>query len=303
MIRWRQRGSGWHMDSWWLAAICYADDVLLVSSTKDDLINVLEELVAAFAHVGLSVGMQKTHWSSYPPEPNGTLNALGHTLSWEPTLLFVGHILDLVGRSHAAVDHRMAQATKALGRWKPILRSKLVTPFRKIWLVSTAVFSSFLWLAETWHPTTATISHYQSWGARTLARAYGCRRRHDDSGVDFWTRLHRLGHRLYNTVQSTLDQRRRINLHRWAGHLARSENPILKLSLRTRCLSWWRFSQLPHVPLHGRRFGKPWRWEAQLEAHYGEASCDNPEAIDCGWMATAADRCTWKAKEAAFAKG
>ena len=54
------------MHDFWLSAVCYADDVLLISSSKADLEKMAAEVIAAFLLVGLEVGAEKSHWSCYP---------------------------------------------------------------------------------------------------------------------------------------------------------------------------------------------------------------------------------------------
>jgi hypothetical protein len=164
------------------------------------------------------------------------------------------------------------------------------------------VFRSVLWMAETWNPTRAADSKFGSWGARILARCFGARRHAEETLGSFWRRSHRLGHSLARRFGGGLIQRRRETLHRWAGHLARAEQQPLKVALRTRCLAWWRFFQHPQLPLHGRRFGRPSRWEAQLVDFYGEVAGHSPLTNNYGWMVKAQNRAEWRHAADAFAK-
>ena len=113
--------------------------------------------------------------------------------------------------------------------------------------------------------------------------------------------MHRKGHALYKRFGGSLSDLHDRAYRRWAGHLAR-ETGILHMALRTRCLAWWRFYQHPIFPLHPKRFGRPFRWEAALEKYYGAVDVDNPVEKNVGWMAIAQDRSTWKAQEEIFAK-
>ena len=126
--------------------------------------------------------------------------------------------------------------------------------------------SCALWLSERWNPTKATLKRLSSWGARTIALAYGSRKSYEEDAIQFWRRLHRTGHNLCNRLRGSLSKVRAARLHQWAGHLARSQEGILRTALRTRCLAWWRFFQHPTLPLHSKRFGRPSRWESQLSS-------------------------------------
>ena len=61
---WSKRGLGWSVDSLWIPAVVYADDVLILAKSKTDASLMLEECMAAFAAADLEVGLDKTFWSS-----------------------------------------------------------------------------------------------------------------------------------------------------------------------------------------------------------------------------------------------
>lgn len=105
---WQKRGSGWKLDDLWLSVVCYADDILLISSCKEDLLRMMQEVREAFSAVGLDIGPEKTHWTSFPAHVGCCLEFQGSRLEWEPNLTFVGTILDFSGSDASAVDHRIA---------------------------------------------------------------------------------------------------------------------------------------------------------------------------------------------------
>jgi hypothetical protein len=148
--KWSQRGSGWTLDSFHLSAICFADDTLLVSSSKADLETMLEELVAALAVVGLDVGVPKCHWTSYPSLPRDTLRLQGADLLWEAQIKFVGAIFDFSGNDEAALEYRLAQAEKAFHKWASIMQCSSASLHRRLHVLQANVFSAALWLSETW---------------------------------------------------------------------------------------------------------------------------------------------------------
>ena len=171
---------------------------------------------------------------------------------------------------------------------------------RRVQLPARTVLVSLLWLAETWNVSKAQDSLFGSWGARLMARVVGVRRNAGEEIRQFWCRLHRTGHSWMRIIGGGVPVRRRLQLHRFAGHCVCSGNGLVRLALRTRCLAWWRFQQNRfHSKWHGlhpRRF-HCWRWEAQLVEHYGESEVLNPYIEDVGWMLTAAAREVWRAEE------
>ena len=165
LLRWQTEGKGWFFCEYWLASLGYADDVLIFSENKDDVVKMLGELIDAFAQVGLDISVDKCAWSSYPPEKQGILNVNGFGLKWVKSLIFVGTVINFCGNDGEAILHRLAQAAKSLGTCRQILRSPRVALKRRLKLLISTVFASALWLSETWMPTKQQREHLTSWGS------------------------------------------------------------------------------------------------------------------------------------------
>ena len=268
--RWRSQGRGWCMDSLWLAAICYADDIVLVSASLPDLQRMAEDFALALSDVGLEVGAKKCHWTSYPPLPDTKFSVNGAALSWEKHICFVGSVLNLAGNDGPALELRLTQAEKTFHRWRPYLQATGVHAGRRMTLLRKAVFSSALWLSETWTLTKQQQKRLKSFGARLAARTCLIRRKDGEDLGQFWRRMHRSGHSLLGSSGGSLERSRATRLHAFAGHMARSQQDLLISVLRVRCLAWWRYRQARHKNkhngVHPKRF-KAWCWESQLTKH------------------------------------
>ena len=292
------------MDGFRLMSVGFADDIIIASKSKRDLRRMLSEVITAFSKVGLEVSESKSHWSSYPSLPGTTLQIGSAAVSWEPNITFVGTVLNLSGNYRPAIEYRLAKATCALHKWAPLLLNPAVPRRRRLDLASRVLGSSALWLSETWTPTKAQQRRLDSWAARQLARVARCRREADEDMGQYWRRLHRKGHSFLQTYGGPFNKRRKVQLHRFAGHAARCQEGQLRDALRTRPLAWWRYQQRRHQSqrygLHPKRF-KAWRWEGQLTAVYGEAESEAAEA-NIGWLANAQYRDAWKHNEDNFAE-
>ena len=158
------------------------------------------------------------------------------------------------------------------------------------------VFSSILWLCQTWLLTKRQRSHLCSWGARAVARTACTRRSAEENVGEHWRRMHRYGHCLLQNFVGSLDKRRLLKFDAFAGRLARSSSSMMTLALRTRCVSSWRFEQANHkdkrTVAHPKRF-KSWPWEAPLVQYYGEASSGNI-FHHTGWMLKAQAKEAWR---------
>ena len=102
-----------------LSAICYADDVVLVAAAEV----MVAEVIAKLKEVGLSVGAQKTHWTSHPKMIDRSTVVDGLAVLLEEVLEFVGSKVCLDGTARHAIAHRSAQANKCLAKWRHVLNS------------------------------------------------------------------------------------------------------------------------------------------------------------------------------------
>ena len=304
--RWSARGSGWMMDDFWLSSVNFADDILLVSGSKEDLEMMTAEAVDAFAQAGLEVGLEKSHWTSYPYMAGSSLRVGDQEVQWEKHVVFVGCTrctLNLCNPGLDAMEHRIAQGEKAFHRWAPVILNPDVPRQLRCKLAVSGAICSSLWLCETWCPTKVQQRRHNSWGSRILARAGLTKRRDEEEMGQYWRRMHREGYELLRSHGGTPAYRRRVCLRSFAGHLARAPPSIERSALRTRNLAWWRYQQERHnckwSGVHPRRF-KAWRWEAQLSNFYGESAAQTVDE-NVGWLLRAQGREQWKLASANFA--
>ena len=100
---WMTRKLAWRLDDFALAAICYADDVVVVAVSMSAVEIMVTEVIAKLKEVGPSVDPQKTHWTSYPKMLDKSIMVDGLAVLWEEVLEFVGSKVCLDGnamRSH-----------------------------------------------------------------------------------------------------------------------------------------------------------------------------------------------------------
>ena len=102
----------WRLDDFTLAAICYADDVVLIAVSVSAAETMVSEAIEKLKEVGLTVGAQKTHWTSFPKMMYKNITVDGSAVVWEEVLEFVGSMVCLDGNARHAIAHRTAQANK-----------------------------------------------------------------------------------------------------------------------------------------------------------------------------------------------
>jgi len=298
MVKWRTEGLCWSLDGLQLSAICYADDIILVSESKSGLEKMLADIVRAFGDVGLEVSLPKCHWTSYPAKRHATLKCATNRLAWEPSLVFVGTVLDVGGNDGLAIDYRVARASKVFYKWRSALQSPRASLKCRIRLCYATVFAALLWLAETWYPTKQQTKRVESWAARTLGKLYGVKMGVDGDVAEYWRRLHRVGHELLASAGGGIDVCRRRQLHAFAGHVVRAVSGPARQAFETRSMQWWRECQARGIFTHPRRF-KAWRWEEQFTSFYGESRSFFLDE-DTGWRQLTLDRSEWRTLAAPF---
>ena len=128
---WITRKLAWRPDDFALTAICCADDVVLVAVSM----SAAEVIVTEVKEVGLSVGAQKTHWTSYPKMMDKSIMVDGLAVLWEEVLEFVESKVCLDGNARHAIAHRSAQANKCVAKWRPVLKSSWLPRFLRLNIV------------------------------------------------------------------------------------------------------------------------------------------------------------------------
>ena len=107
---WITRKLAWRLDDFVLAAICYADDVVLVAVSVTAAEVTVTEVIAKLKEIGLAVGAKKTHWTSYPKMVDKSIMVDGLAVLREEVFEFVGSKVCLDGNARHAIAHRSAQA-------------------------------------------------------------------------------------------------------------------------------------------------------------------------------------------------
>ena len=146
-----------------LAANCCADDVVLVAVSMSAAEIMVTEVIAKLRKVGLSVGAQKTHWTSYPKMMDKSIMVDGLAVLWEEVLEFVGSKVCLDGNARHAIAHRSAQANKCMAKWRPVPSSSWLPRLSRLNIVKTAMWQAFLWSSSVWTTVKAQRDKIANW--------------------------------------------------------------------------------------------------------------------------------------------
>ena len=251
------------------AAICYADDVVLIAVSMSAAETMVSEVIGRLKEVGLTVGAQKTHWTSFPKMMDKHITVDGSAVVWEEVLEFVGSMVCLDRNARHAIAHRTAQATKCRAKWKLVLSSPWLSRLVRLNIVKTTMWQAFLWSSSVWTTIKSQRDKIASWSARMVANVIGVKRPPGTELGQWWRLWHRTGHRWIEKCNMNVLVAIRDRMLSWAGHVATAglQRHLWK-ALRCRGLQWWRWRQLNWKEVerdkwsgpHPQRF-KIYRWE------------------------------------------
>ena len=239
---WISRKLAWRLDDFTLAAICYADEVVLIAVSVSAAEILVSEVIEKLKEVGLTVGAQKTHWTSFPKMMDKNITVDGSAVVWEEVLEFVGSMVCLDGNARHAIAHRTAQANKCRAKCKLVLNSPWLPKLFRLNIIKTTMWQAFLWSSNDGQGTGDKIA---SWSARMVANVVGVKRPPGMELGQWWRLWHRNGHRWIEKCNMNVLVAIRDRMLSWAGHVARMDyKEICAKALRCRGLQWWRWRQL-----------------------------------------------------------
>ena len=304
---WISRKLAWRLDDFTLAAICYADDVVLIAVSVSAAETMVSEVIEKLKDVGLTVGAQKTHWTSFPKMVDKNIMVDGSAVLWEEVLEFVGSMVCLDGNARHAIAHRTAQANKCRAKWKFVLNSPWLPRLLRLNIVKTTMWQAFFWSSSVWTTVKAQRDKIASWSARMVANVVGVKKPPEMELGQWWRLWHRTGHRWIEKCNMNVLMAIRDRMLSWAGHVARMDyKEICAKAPRCRGLQWWRWRQINWKEVerdkwsgpHPQRF-KIYRWEDMVA---GEVSkfAGNADGLsetvhdNTGWLRLAQNRGRWK---------
>ena len=220
---WISRKLAWRLDDFTLAAICYADDVVLIAVSVSAAETMVSEVIEKLKEVGLTVGAQKTHWTSFPKMMDKHITVDGSAVVCEEVLEFVGSMVCLDGNARHAIAHRSAQANKCRAKWKLVLSSPWLPRLLRLNIVKTTMWQAFRWSSSVWTTVKAQRDKIASWSARMVANVVGVKRPPGMKLGQWWRLWHRTGHRWIEKCNMNVLVAIRDRMLSWAGHVARMD--------------------------------------------------------------------------------
>ena len=240
---WKILKLAWSLGDFVLAAI-WKDDVVLVAASVAVAEVMVVEVIAKLKEVGLSVGAQKTHWTSHPKVVGTSIGVDGLAVLREEVLEFVGSKVCLDGNASYSIAQDCSNQ-RVFGEVETSSEFFMALKESAPEHVKTTVWQAFLWSSSVWTTVTAQRDKIASWCARMVANVVGMKKPPLMEMDQWWRPWHRTGHRWIEKCNMNVLSAIRDRVLSCAGHVARIDySQICAKALRCRGLQWWRWRQL-----------------------------------------------------------
>jgi ribonuclease HII len=266
-LNWEENGI--QINGEYLNHLRFADDIVIISESKEQLQVMLQELATESKKRGLKLNKGKTKTMT---NTNEELNAIvqNTTLEQVSEYIYLGHRISLQERNQEQeIKRRIIAGWKAFGRNNDIMKSNMpICLKRKVF--DQCILPAITYASETWTLTTKMENKLAA-AQRNMERSMlGITMR--DRKTNKWIREQ-------TKVQDIL-KIIKLGKWKWAGHVARRED------------GRWTTAVTEWTPRNGKRSpGRPFkRWRDEIDKYWGTPA----------WKKHTRDRKYWKKHAEAF---
>ncbi|CAH2092926.1 unnamed protein product [Euphydryas editha] len=258
---------GLYIKGEYLSHLRFADDLVLLSETSENLERMIQSLHEASIQVGLKINLTKTNTmtNSY----KRTISLEHKPLQYVEQYIYLGKQITLDSNSNELEVERRTRITwNKFWCYKEVMKSNMPTDMKRK-MMDTCILPCLTYACQTWKFTNNIKN-----------KIITCQRGMERSMLNI-RKTHRIRHTKIRNITQTIDalhHAQRLKF-KWAGHVAR-----LKDKRWTSKVATW------DGPQGKRRVGRPcMRWEDDIKKIAG------PD-----WIHIAKDREKWKSLEEAF---
>lgn len=241
----QRRGIRWTPFST-LEDLDFADDIALLSHTRQHIQEKTDRLSMFSAQVGLKISLKKTEAMCVNVPSPSKIRVAGQDISYTDKFTYLGSMLCQDGGTGVDIQNRLNKARGAFMSLRPVWRSASYSTKTKLRIYQSCVLSTLLYGCECWRMTERDLSKLASFHTTSLRKILRI----------FWPQKISNDQLLKQTKQEdirTIVTRRRW---RWIGHVLRKgNNNIARTAMR------W-------TPEGKRRRGRPkttWRRTVETE--------------------------------------
>lgn len=254
--------------------ICaFADDILIISRTKNRLVQTVEELTRYAKEIGLEVNENKTNFMimSTSEERRQRQNLIigGKVFKGTNSYTYLGNEINNKCEIHESINRQIQNGNKAVFANNRLLKSKLISRNCKMQIYKTLIRPIITYGSETWVLSNIDENILKSFEYRVLRRIFGAIYENNAWRKRYNHEIERLikGENILRFIKA-----KRIQ---WMGHVQRmKETGMCKKIMNGKIYS-------------NRRRGRPkLRWIDQVEKDLEKMKVKN-------WKRKSGERATW----------
>lgn len=194
----------------------FADDTTLIAASQTEILDLLKRLEDVSALYGLNINYNKTKIMIIDREHNNypETRTIGHC-EVVSSFVYLGALIENTGGCDGEIRRRIQLARSAMTQLNKVWRDRNITKQTKINLVSTLVFSVFLYASESWtvrEVDRRRIEAFEMWAWRRMLRVSWTEHRTNASVLQEVRPPKRLSSIVYTRILT------------FFGHISRSEH-------------------------------------------------------------------------------
>ncbi|KAK6748154.1 hypothetical protein RB195_001027 [Necator americanus] len=152
-LSWEERGI--RVDGRFLSSLCFADNIVLFSSSTNEAKTMLNELNEAVKRIGLRINRKKTQFMKNAQCEDGGVQLGGSQIVETPSYVYLGRSLNMENDLKEELNRRMRAAWAALAAVREAT-DQLTDQDLRAHLFDSTVLPALCYAAKTWADTAAT---------------------------------------------------------------------------------------------------------------------------------------------------
>ena len=192
----------------------FADDIVLIATSLDDMITMIKDLSKASENIGLRINNNKSFILTNAIQKDIEYEANKPPIVCKENIIYLGQKLSFNEKTKHEVSRRIGLAWNKFWSLKFILKNKQIKLDTKIKTLKTCVLPTLLYGSQTWSSTELTVQKLEI-AQRNMIRSILGYRKIDRHKIEDLYKITKMGN-----INTDL---RKIKW-RWAGHIARMTN-------------------------------------------------------------------------------